>query len=467
MNARFSTAAGSDDSELMASIDAMYGRLGGTYFEILGVSRDCDAATLRRGYRQVCERFHPDLFLGVDLGARRPLLDVIFREATNAFMVLCRPDLRAEYERELAPASEPYGVASPPSAIVAPVAQSVIAFGDRPVEGPATAVPAAHPTPTSSPSSLRAPTPVLGVSTSEPLPVVEPPGANARTSSKLKRTPMAAMHSPLTSSVPRAEVPPPPSGTRAEAVRHAANEPAQAPLERPSSRPGVAPPPERPSSRPGMSVGGEHPSSHPSVRATAERAPPRELDSTTATSLQRGRAEMLLRQRRQMREELDAQVSAAIARGDTERAMQTLRHALTLNPDDEALTRRLQQLEAGSKTDDTDRLVQAAKGHERAGRWELAAQTWSKAASLHAQEYSYHLYAAQAYCESGNELPKAVDLARRATRLRPDAIEPHVCLARAFFRAGSIASAKAALEQATKLAPQNPAVLELARQLRI
>ncbi len=216
-----------------------------------------------------------------------------------------------------------------------------------------------------------------------------------------------------------------------------------------------------------MSASSERPSSHPSVRAPSERTPPRELDSTTATSLQRGRAEMLLRQRRQMREELDAQVSAAIARGDTERAMQTLRHALTLNPDDEALTRRLQQLEAGSKTDDTDRLVQAAKGHERAGRWELAAQTWSKAASLHAQEYSYHLYAAQAYCESGNELPKAVDLARRATRLRPDAIEPHVCLARAFFRAGSIASAKAALEQATKLAPQNPAVLELARQLRI
>ena len=168
-----------------------------------------------------------------------------------------------------------------------------------------------------------------------------------------------------------------------------------------------------------------------------------------------------------LREELDAQVSAAIARGDTERAAQTLRHALTLHPDDEALTRRLQQLEAASRSDDIDRIVQAAKGHERAGRWELAAQTWARAASQHAQEYSFHLYAAQAYCESGNELPKAVDLARRAARLRPEAVEPHVCLARAFFRAGSIASAKAALEQATKLAPQNPAVLELARQLRI
>ncbi len=211
MNARFSTAAGSDDFEMMSAIDAMYGRLGGTYFEILGVSRDCDAATLRRGYRQVCERFHPDLFLGVDLGARRPLLDVIFREATNAFMVLCRPDLRAEYERELAPAAEPYGVATPPTpAVIAPVAQSVIAFGDRPVENPGDRRPrgerdggeqpivAARADAGARRERLRAP------------PRGRAPRGRRAASSKLKRTPMAAMHSPLSSSVPRAEVPPPP-----------------------------------------------------------------------------------------------------------------------------------------------------------------------------------------------------------------------------------------------------------------
>lgn len=435
----------------MAAIDAMYGRLGGTYFEILGVARDCDTAALRRGYRQVCERFHPDLYEGIDLGARRPLLDVILREATNAFMVLCRPDLRAEYERELAPAAEPYGVATAPAAAVAPVAQSVIAFGDRPSESPPSPAPPTAATAPSTPSPLRAPTPVLGVSAPEPLAAVEPPSASARAASKLKRTPMAAMHAPPSVSVARSEVPaPPPHATRSEAPRHAAMSEAAPPVERPSSRPGVHSVSERPPSR-------------PSVRASAAREP----DSTTASSLQRGRAEMLLRQRRQMREELDAQVSAAIARGDTERAAQTLRHALTLHPDDESLTRRLQQLEAASRSDDIDRIVQAAKGHERAGRWELAAQTWARAASQHAQEYSFHLYAAQAYCESGNELPKAVDLARRAARLRPEAVEPHVCLARAFFRAGSIASAKSALEQATKLAPQNPTVLELARQLRI
>ncbi len=448
----------------------MYGRLGGTYFEILGVSRGCDATALRRGYRQVCERFHPDLYAGMDLGARRPLLDVILREATNAFMVLCRPELRAEYERELAPSAEPYGVATPPTpaTAVAPVAQSVIAFGDRPPESPAPPPPAPSPASSSSPSSLRVPTPVLGVSTAEPLSVAEPPSARALAASKLKRTPMAAMHAPLTPTAQRPDAPPPPpNATRAEAARPAASDPAQAPAERHTSRPSVGAADERPSSRPSLHAASERPSSRPSMRAEAERPTSRDVDSTTATSLQRGRAEMLLRQRRQMREELDAQVSAAIARGDTERAMQTLRHALTLTPDDEALTRRLQQLDAAAKSDDVDRIVQAAKGHERAGRWELAAQTWSRAAAQHSQEYSYHLYAAQAYCESGNELPKAVDLARRAARLRPDAVEPHLCLARAFFRAGSVASAKAALEQATKLAPQNPAVMELARQLRI
>lgn len=147
--------------------------------------------------------------------------------------------------------------------------------------------------------------------------------------------------------------------------------------------------------------------------------------------------------------------------------MQLLRHALTLDPDDEGLTRRLQQLENAARSKDLDRVAASARAHERAGRWESAAELWAKAAAQQPNEYSYHLYAAHAFCESGNELAKAADLARRATRLRPDAVEAHLCLARTFFRAGRTASAKSALEQAMKLAPQNPAVLELARQLRM
>ncbi|MFO0625445.1 MAG: DnaJ domain-containing protein [Polyangiales bacterium] len=451
----------------------MYARLGGTYFEILGVERGCDAAALRRGYRQICERFHPDLFDDIDLGARRPHLDVILREATNAFMVLCRPELRAEYERELAPVAPAYlatpqtppaapAPAAAPSAV--PVAQSVIAFGGRSPDNVVTPV---VPPPSSAPSAMRAPTPGLGVNLSETPPTVDASAMRALAASRLKRTPIAAMHAPLAVTAQRGEFPPPPAAaTRADASRPTSAD-AVAPVERPSSRPGLSTASERPSVRPVLDGQGEQPSTRPGAR-TSDRPPSaRDVDSTTASSLQRGRAEMLLRQRRQMREELDAQVAAAVTRGDFERAMQALRHALTLTPDDESLTRRLQQLEAASKSDDVDRTVQTAKGHERAGRWELAAQTWSRAATQHPQEYSYHLYAAQAYCESGNELPKAVDLARRAARLRPEAVEPHVCLARAFFRAGSVASAKAALEQAQKLAPQNPAVLELARQLRI
>ncbi|MEZ4390481.1 MAG: tetratricopeptide repeat protein [Polyangiales bacterium] len=430
----------SDD--VIAAIDGSYARLGGTYFEILNVPRSCDAETLRRAYRTVCERFHPDLYTDEELGPRRALVEAIFREATHAFQTLCRPDLRAEYERELPPdvPPEPYHAprasALPPGA---PAAQSVLAFGlsdegaSRPV------------------SPMRFPTPAFGANAPDPPPPPSPPPSPppavpppARAPSMLKRTPIAALLVGPSASPPSGVPLPPHAATRPTSSSAGSNP--QIPASEPSAT--------RPAPR----------STH---TPTNQRPTARPVDSTTISSLQRGRAEMLLRNKRQLREEFEGQLAATLARGDLDAATQLVRHALTLEPDDEALQRRLQQLESASKSSDLDRIAQLARSHERAGRWEPAAELWAKAAAQQPGEYSYHLYAAQAFCESGNELAKAADLARRATRLRPEAVEAHVCLARTFFRAGRVASAKSALEQALKLAPQSPAVLELARQLRV
>lgn len=445
MNARVSGGGVTVPDDVIAAIDASYARLGGTYFQILGVPRSCDAETLRRAYRTVCERFHPDLYADGELGPRGVLVEAIFREATHAFQILCRPELRAEYERELPPEAppEPPRAAPAPSPLPpsAPAAQSVLTFGPS---DDASARPA---------SSLRFPTPAFGlVSPDPPPPPVQapptPPVAQitppARAPSMLKRTPIAALLvGPA--AAPASGISPPPS---------AATRPG------PTSR-GSSP------SIPVPDPATTRPTSRPKLTPTTERASVRAPDSTTISSLQRGRAEMLLRNKRQQREEFEGQLAAALSRGDLDAALQLVRHALTLEPEDEALTRRLHQLETASKSSDLDRIAQSARAHERAGRWEPAAELWARAAAQQPGEYSYHLYAAQAFCESGNELAKAADLARRATRLRPDAVEAHVCLARTFFRAGRVASARSALEQALKLAPQNPAVLDLARQLRV
>lgn len=445
MNARVSGGGVVVPDEVIAAIDASYARLGGTYFEILGVPRSCDAETLRRAYRTVCERFHPDLYADGELGPRGVLVEAIFREATHAFQTLCRPDLRAEYERELPPEAphEPYRAppqpqssSLPPSA---PAAQSVLTFGlsddgsSRPV------TPMRFPTPAFGANSADPPTPP-----SPPPPAPPPVTPPVRAPSMLKRTPIAALLvGPAAAPASGVSLPP-----------HAATRPAPTSVGSNPTIPSAEPSATRPAPR----------STH---TPTNERPTARPPDSTTITSLQRGRAEMLLRNKRQQREELEGQLATALSRGDIDAALQLVRHALTLEPEDEALTRRLQQLESASKSSDLDRIAQSARSHERAGRWEPAAELWARAAAQQPGEYSYHLYAAQAFCESGNELAKAADLARRATRLRPEAVEAHVCLARTFFRAGRVASARSALEQALKLAPQNPAVLELARQLRV
>lgn len=435
--------------EEKAAIDAMFKRLGGTYYEILGVPRGCDQSALRAAYSGLCGRFHPELFEGLDLGRYQTTIEAIFREITNAFEVLCRPDLRAIYDQSLpAVARSPQTMAmynvdpSPPQRPssapgkmtpqpeVRPIAASTFSVGgpiaqSGPVpRGVATGIPDPPGTRTSAGGVMRAPTPAGGALTGAPQPVAPPeatpfraPGPVLPVPGTLKRTPTAALiNGGLSGTVKRT----PTSGLTGS--------PSQFPPRRPSEPPDA---------------------------------------DTTRSSLARGRVEALLLQKRKAREELEANLAAATQKGDTKQVLQLLRHALTLAPDDEALQRRLQQAEAAAEAGDVDRLTQQAKTAERAGRWAAAAELWARAAALCPAEYSFHLYAAQAYSEAGTELPKAADLARKATRLRPDAVEAHVCLARVFFKSGRTASAKGAIEAALKLAPQNPAVIDLARQLRV
>jgi molecular chaperone DnaJ len=63
------------------------------YYEVLGVSRDADDETLKRAYRTLAMRDHPDRNPGdADAAAR-------FQEAAEAFEVLRDPQKRARYDR--------------------------------------------------------------------------------------------------------------------------------------------------------------------------------------------------------------------------------------------------------------------------------------------------------------------------------------------------------------------------------
>jgi molecular chaperone DnaJ len=63
------------------------------YYEILGVSRDADAETIKKAYRKLALQYHPDRN-GGDKAAEEK-----FKEATEAYEVLRDVDKRAAYDR--------------------------------------------------------------------------------------------------------------------------------------------------------------------------------------------------------------------------------------------------------------------------------------------------------------------------------------------------------------------------------
>ena len=63
------------------------------YYEVLGVDRGADDATLKKAYRKLAKKYHPDMNPG-DKEA-----EAKFKEATEAYGVLSDPDKRCQYDQ--------------------------------------------------------------------------------------------------------------------------------------------------------------------------------------------------------------------------------------------------------------------------------------------------------------------------------------------------------------------------------
>ena len=63
------------------------------YYEVLGVSKDADDATLKKAYRKVAKKYHPDVNPG-DAEAEKK-----FKEASEAYAILSDPDKRRQYDQ--------------------------------------------------------------------------------------------------------------------------------------------------------------------------------------------------------------------------------------------------------------------------------------------------------------------------------------------------------------------------------
>ena len=63
------------------------------YYELLGVSKDADEAELKKAYRRLAMKHHPDRNPGDTVAEEK------FKDAKEAFEVLADPQKRAAYDR--------------------------------------------------------------------------------------------------------------------------------------------------------------------------------------------------------------------------------------------------------------------------------------------------------------------------------------------------------------------------------
>ena len=63
------------------------------YYEVLGVDKSADADTLKKAYRQLAKKYHPDANPGDETAAEK------FKEASEAYSVLSDPQKRQQYDQ--------------------------------------------------------------------------------------------------------------------------------------------------------------------------------------------------------------------------------------------------------------------------------------------------------------------------------------------------------------------------------
>ena len=62
------------------------------YFGVLGLTREASDSEIKRAYRRLARRYHPDV-------NKDPAAEEQFKEVNEAYHVLADPDTRARYDR--------------------------------------------------------------------------------------------------------------------------------------------------------------------------------------------------------------------------------------------------------------------------------------------------------------------------------------------------------------------------------
>lgn len=164
-------------------------------------------------------------------------------------------------------------------------------------------------------------------------------------------------------------------------------------------------------------------------------------------------ARLVAAKEQQIRHYLE-RANAAEANKDAVAAMNALKIAVQLDPDNGALAERLEQVQAEATRSLADSYLQQAEYERREGRLERAGRNYEKAA-LGTGNHSLYDRAASCLLDAGADFKRAVSLAKKAVELAPERADYRITLARSYAVAKMLNSAVMEAERAVKLAPED------------
>jgi curved DNA-binding protein CbpA len=398
-------------------LDLFYRLDGLDHYQLFGIDPSADKKAIKSAYFEVVNVFHPDRYFGKNVGSFKPKLEKVFARLTESYNVLSRSQSRAEYDAYLR------------------AQLKTRAFDAGQSES------AAH---------------------------------HAALQEVMRRIQAEASVDARRASVAPAPAPPP------EARTHQSLSPAPSPASQPSLRPSASLRPTDPEERRralarklGRPAAAAAPSSDAIAAAEADAEAQRGR-SAADDAMRKAWAAEELKRRYQERMHLarDRQLEVylraadqALSKGDNVGAANALRIAVSLSPEDQSLTQRLNEVSGKARLDLSSSYLEQAEYEERDEKWLAAAKSYARVLTGRPEPRIYDKVAHCLLAGDGN-LREAGEMAKKAVLMRPDVAAFRVTLARFYLKAGMKQSADGELSRAATLAASDDKVTDWIRRLK-
>lgn len=178
-------------------------------------------------------------------------------------------------------------------------------------------------------------------------------------------------------------------------------------------------------------------------------------------------AEQLRRQLGGTRRQIEVHLAAADTAMTTNQpiaAVNALRLAQSLAPEDPKISERLSQAQSLAAHTLADTYLHQAEYEEKSGRFDAAARSYDRAAQGKPSPDTWEAAARCAF-QAGSDMRAAADYARKALALDPERPTGHLLLGQIFLAARMRSSAITELERARRLDPNNVTVLSLLKRI--